>query len=263
MFVNVKNDFTSSKTKTTALYGRVTWNLSPATSLLTGLRFNRDQTSYRIDTFDLGHQPVFSSTNSDSANSTVGDVTLRYKLDRDNMVYGMAARGYKPRAFNTAASLASNAALSPVEREDIDHFELGAKNTFGTVNTNLALFNTTYKNYQVQFYPPGQIIPALELANAGKARTRGIEFDASLALSKATKLSFSAAYIDAKFVDFKDAPAWPGQTPAEGAVIAGFDPQGAPVFKQDLSGKTIASAPVNCCPLRWPSTPTTHTAARR
>jgi iron complex outermembrane receptor protein len=113
----------------------------------------------------------------------------------------------------------------------------------GALTLNLAAFNTTYKNFQVQLYPPGQIIPSLDLANAAKARTRGIEFDAALAASAATRLSLSAAFIDAKFLSFANGPAYPGQTVAEGSVFAGLDGTGAPVFKQNLSGKPLPDSP--------------------
>jgi len=246
MFVNPKNDDTRSTTKSLGLFGRATWNLSDATSVLTGLRHNRDKISYSLTTYDLFFAPVlFSSSASDTSSTTVGDLTLRQKLNKDHMVYGTYARGYKPRAFNTAATLASNAPLTPVDKEDIAHFEFGSKSAFmdGTVAVNVALFNTTYKDFQVQFYPPGQIIPSLELANAAKARTRGIELDSSLALAAGTRLSLNAAYIDAKFLNFNNGPAYPGQTTAQGAVIAGFDANGAPVFRQDLSGKPLPDAP--------------------
>lgn len=241
MFVNPKIDDVNSQTKSTGLYGRVTWKLGENTSLLTGLRLNRDEIAYSIT--DMGHG--FASNNKDSSTITVGDLTLRQKLGKDHMVYGTYSRGYKPRAFNTAATLSSNAALAPVEREDIDHFELGAKSSLmgGALTLSAAAFNTTYDNFQVQLYPPGQVLPSLELANAAKARTRGLELDAALALASDTRINFNAAYIDAKFLDFKDGPAYPGQTPAEGAYIIGTDANGAPVFAQDLSGKPLPDAP--------------------
>ena len=241
MFVNPKIDFVDSKTQTTGLYGRVTWKLGSDMSLLTGLRYNRDKVSYSIT--DTGRS--FSSAGSDSSSNVVGDLTLRYKLGADHMVYGTYARGYKPRAFNTAATLNSNAALTPVEREDIDHFEVGSKSVWlgGTATLNVALFNTTYQNFQVQFYPPGQVIPSLELANAAKARTRGLELDSAFNLAKSSRINFSAAYIDARFLDFNKAPAYPTQTAAQGAFLVGLDANGAPIFGQDASGKPMPDSP--------------------
>ena len=147
MFVNPKIDIVTSKIQTTGLYGCATWKLCKDTSLLTGLRWKRDKLDYTIDDKAGGH----SSANTDSA-SAVGDLTLRQKLGKDHRVYGAFARGYKPRAFNTAATLTSNAALQAVEKEDIDHLEIGVKRTLlgGALVLNLAAFNTTCSNFQVQ-----------------------------------------------------------------------------------------------------------------
>lgn len=251
MFVNVKNDDTSSTTQSLGLYGRVTWNLNSATSLLTGLRLNQDKIAYDLKSYGLNFGTLnFHSAGSDSSMATAGDLTLRHKLDKNNMVYGTYSRGYKPRAFNTAATLTKDNSdpnkLAPVEKESIDHFELGSKNTLlgGALNLSAAAFSTTYSNYQVQIYPPGQIFPSIELANAAKARTQGIELDAGFAASDNTKLSLNAAYIDARFLQFKNAPSYPGQDTTTGAYVVGTDPaSGAPVFAQDLSNKPLPDAP--------------------
>jgi iron complex outermembrane receptor protein len=123
MFVNTKIDHVTSRTQTTGLYGRTTWTLGADTSLLTGLRYNRDRVDYSIT--DKANN--WASAASDTANTIAGDLTLRRKLGQDHMVYGTYSHGYKPRAFNTAATLTSNTALKPVDKEDIDHVELGDK----------------------------------------------------------------------------------------------------------------------------------------
>jgi iron complex outermembrane receptor protein len=245
MFVNFDMYDTNSKTKSTGLFARVTWKLGADTSLLTGLRYNQDKIAFtRTDTHTKD-----SVNAADTSSITVGDLTLRQKLGKDQMVYGTYSKGYKPRAFNTAGTIDTVAnrlaTTTPVAREDIDHMELGAKTTLlgGALALNLAAFNTTYKNFQVQLYPPGQIIPTLVLANAAKARTQGLEADGNWALTAGTRVNFSAAYIDAKFLNFTAGPAYPGQTVAQGAKVAGFDSNGAPVFQQDLSGKTMPDSP--------------------
>ena len=163
------------------------------------------------------------------------------------MVYGTYSRGYKPRAFNTAATLTSNDTLTPVDKESINHFELGSKSSLmqGALSFSAALFNTTYQNFQVQLYPPGQVIPSLELKNAAKARTRGLEAEGAFyaADTPAPACRSAPRTSTPSSCHFADGPAYPGQTPAQGAVLAGFDGNGAPVWKQDLSGKTMPDSP--------------------
>jgi len=246
MFVNYDLRDVVSDTKSTGLYGRATINLSEQTSLLTGLRYNRDQISYVMNMLnpDLSVDSATSSSNSDTSSIAVGDITLRQKLGKDQMVYGTYSRGYKPRVFNTAATPNDNTPFTPVNREDIDNFEIGLKSALanGQAQISVDAFDTTYKNYQAQIYPSGQIIPSLELTNVPKASTKGLEADLNWVISPGTRLNLSAAYIDAIYNEFNNATAYPGQTPAQGAYITGTL-NGAPVFAQNLSGKSMPDAP--------------------
>ncbi|MRW88560.1 TonB-dependent receptor [Duganella sp. FT80W] len=228
-----------SVSKTTDLYGRATWAVSPTTSVITGLRVNYDQLSYTYAEADSNCPGCYSS-GSDSSTSWVGDIGLRQRLAGDNMVYATYSRGYKPRVYNMADTLKSNAALKPVDKENIDHFELGSKSSFlnRRLTLNTALFNTTYKGFQVQTFDNSQLIAPAILSNAGKARTRGLELDAALAATSDTKLTVSAAFIDAKFLRYEGAPCYGGQTVAEGCVT---DASGNST--QDLSGKPLPDSP--------------------
>lgn len=91
------------QTKTTDLYGRGTWKLSDATSVVAGLRYNYDEVSYR---YDKNFFPPFlpSLQNRDSANEStvVGDLSLQHRFADESMAYFSYARGYGPAAFNTA-----------------------------------------------------------------------------------------------------------------------------------------------------------------
>ena len=66
----------------------------------------------------------------------------------------------------------------------------------GALNLNAALFNTDYKNYQVQIFDNtgGGYINNLVLSSAGKARTRGLELDAQLAAGD-NKLVFGVGFL--------------------------------------------------------------------
>jgi iron complex outermembrane receptor protein len=227
-----------SVSKTTDLYGRATWTVTPATSVIAGLRVNYDQLSYTKLERDA-NCPGCSSASSDNSSTWVGDIGLRYKPGAESMVYANYARGYKPRVFNLADSLHSSDPLTPAAKEDINHFEVGAKASFWSrrLALNAALFNTTYNNFQVQTFENSQLIAPLILSNAGKARTRGLELDASIAASRATKLNVAAAFIDARFLRYEGAPCYGGQTAAEGCVAA----SGSPV--QNLSGARMPDAP--------------------
>ncbi|MFR1446026.1 hypothetical protein ACLUYJ_20920, partial [Acinetobacter baumannii] len=67
------------------------------------------------------------------------------------------------------------------------------------------------------------------LANAGKVRVRGFEWDLAARPSQRFNLYFNGAYTDAKYTDFKNAPCPPelsgGAATAPGGVT---DPAGTP-----------------------------------
>jgi iron complex outermembrane recepter protein len=96
---------------------------------------------------------------------------------------------------------------------------------------NLAAFHTNYKGYQAQLYDTRFVVGVLVLANAG-ARTQGLEADVNY-VNDNTRVSISAAYIDAKFTNFPGATCFPTQTVAQGCVNA----------KQDLSGMPLPASP--------------------
>ncbi len=235
MFVNPVDSTTTSNSESLDLYGRATWSLADSTSLLTGLRLNHDKISYSI----VDRAGGFASSNTDAADATVGDLTLRQQLGKDRMVYATYARGYKPRAFNTAQTLTSDSALAPVRKESINHFELGAKASFldGALSLNAAAFSTRYRDYQVQIYDNSSVVSLRVLSNAGEARTRGLELDATLNASSSTVVNLSGAYIDAEFVKYTGAPCYPTQTEAQGCTV---DANGS---TQDLSGRPMPDSP--------------------
>ena len=270
---NVKPD-----TKTTDLYGRITWKLQPSTSLVVGLRYNKDELSYVHNQFlytAVGPGPanppvIFGAPfgpnvpvarGSSSESTPVGDLSLQHKFSDDTMAYVTYARGYAPAAYNTANKLTlatdpmTTGAVAPTpanlsddlaKKESIDHFELGTKGQYmgRRLTFNAALFDTKYKNFQIQIFDQNNtsINPPLILSNAGGAETKGLEIDTAFAATDHLRLDLNMAYTDAKFTDYRGAPCYYPAVP--GAVPAGCTrPVAGGAIVQDLSGKTMPNAP--------------------
>ena len=232
-------------TKTYDVYGRATWNLTSTTSLVTGLRFNHDDISYQYNqyvNFPVS-PPAYESQGSSDSNTVVGDIALKQQFADNMMGYLSYSRGYSPAAYNTSATLTSDAKLPPVGKESINSYELGTKGTYldHTLILNADLFNTIYTDYQIQSYAytPGVLTPPLELSSVGKARTRGAEFSSEWLATSTTRLSLSAAYIDAKFINYTGAPCYGGQTAAQGCVT----PTDGASPSQTVSGDTMPNSP--------------------
>jgi iron complex outermembrane recepter protein len=250
------DSFAAPTTSTYDLYGRSTLKVTPSTSLITGLRFDHDIISYRIDQL-VSPQPYHSA--GSAANTTlVGDIAVKQQLTGDVMSYASYSHGYSPAAYNTSAQLTSNAPLAPVSRENIDSLEIGTKGTYlgDRVILNADVFDSIYKDYQIQSYSyaPGVLSPPLTLASAGRAETRGLELQVNWLATPTTHLTFNGAYIRAKFADYTSAPCYGAQPtvpitqlnaqpPAGlcGQLILGGVPQGSPY--QSVSGDAMPNAP--------------------
>ncbi len=250
------DSFVVPTTSTYDLYARLTLKARPSTSLITGLRFNHDVIRYRID--QLTPPQAYHSAGSAANDTLVGDIAFKQKLTGNVMSYASYSRGYSPSAYNTAAQLTGNASFAPVPRENIDSFDIGTKGSYldRRMILNADLFATIYRNYQIQSYAyaPGVLSPALMLASAGRAETRGLELQAEWLATQTTRLSVNAAYVDAKFIDYKSAPCYGtqptvpvtqlnGQPPSGlcGRLIVAGVPVGSPY--QNVSGDSMPNAP--------------------
>src|SRR5882724_5449880 len=232
-------------TKTYDAYGRATWKLTSATSLVTGLRFNHDQIANRYNQYvSVGvSPPVFTSISSDSSNTVVGDIALKQQFADNVMGYLSYSRGYSPAAYNTSAVLTSNDTQTRVGKESINSYEIGVKGTYldRTLTLNADVFDTVYTDYQIQSYAyqPGQLTPPLDLTSVGKAQTRGAEISGEWLATPLTRINLSAAYIDAKFVTYDNAPCYGLQTAAEGCVT----PANGASPSQNVSGDAMPNSP--------------------
>jgi iron complex outermembrane recepter protein len=271
VFVGAPESFTTnSSTKTSSVYARVTGKITDSTSITGGVRYNHDKIAFqKTQRFDpangafqgcgiigaFGPITCVLPRNSDSSNTLVGDVSISQKFGPNANVYASYTRGYKPKAFNTAEDFVgtpggSVATLTqtPTGKERIDSFELGLKSRIRGLGTlNIAAFNTTYNNYQVQIFQAlagGSSI--LKLTNTAKARTQGVEADFSANLGENTHVTLAAAYINSKFVRFAGAPCYPDQTVALGCigrVIGVSGVNGGVDGTQNLSGKSLPDSP--------------------
>jgi len=82
------------------------------------------------------------------------------------------------------------------------------------------------------------------LANAGKVRVRGFEWDSSFRPSARLNLYFNGSYTDAKYADFKNAPCPPElsggtATPPGGATDPAGTPGGRSPAFCDISGQVL------------------------
>lgn len=116
--------------------------------------------------------------------------------------------------------------------ELVESYELGVKSTLldNSVSASVALFNTEYRNLQVQTFDG---FVGVDTLNAAASTNRGVEAELSWRASQSLSITASGAYIDASYDKFDVAPCYAGQTGSTGCIGG----------KQDLGGKTLPLAP--------------------
>jgi iron complex outermembrane receptor protein len=192
------------------------------------------------------YSPKFSDWN------VSGDLTLSYDVTPDVHAYATYARSFKSGGINlsglplNSTSTGVDLSTQTVKPEKVNHFEIGLKTQlFGRRLTfNTAGFWTEITDYQATVNNNAINVIRGYLANAGKVRVRGFEWDASFRPSKQASLYFNGAYTDAKYADFKNAPCPPelsgGTATAPGGVT---DPAGTPGGRSpaycDISGQVL------------------------
>ena len=253
------------KNTSAALFGKLTWNVSDRFQIAPGLRLNYDKkkgdyvsvvtngtgTALTADQRGVlapqSYQPDFDNWNLS------GDITAAYTVTSDIHAYATYARSYKSGGINLSGlplDASNNPILSAatVKPEKVNHFELGLKTQFldRRLTLNLAGFWTEISDYQATV-TNGQLgVLRGYLANAGKVRTRGLEFDSAFRPTDRFSFYANGAYTDAKYVKFVDAPCPPelsggttataGQTPSAPGTAGGISPQNCDISGQRLPG---------------------------
>ncbi len=221
-------------TKAWAVFADGSYNISDALSVSVGGRYTVDQRKASIlrqiylglnGTPQLGNPgAVLFRTDTDFTHGELEredkkftpKVGLAYKASADQNIYASWARGFKGGGFDprmnvvgTRISLAT--ARNGYQPEIIDTLELGLKSAYNNnrILTNIALFDSKYKDVQI----PGSVAVdtngdgrddsfAGVTTNAGRAKIRGFELEASARITDNFTLSGMYSRIHAKYTEF-------------------------------------------------------------
>lgn len=260
------------KSTSAALYGQASWKLSDALTVQPGIRINYDRKEgfyNRVVTNGDGslltcpqpagsigaarcgvYQPQTSAPSVGDWNFSY-DFNLNYKLAPDVLAYATFAKSFKTVGINQNG-LPTDAQNNPIlsagviRPESVNHFEIGLKTQFlnRKATFNLTGFLTEISNYQATVNNGQLGVLRGYLANADKVRSQGIEADFKVRPSDRFSLYANAAYTDAEYVKFVDAPCPPelagGTTVAAGQIAnAPGTPGGLSPANCDISGQRL------------------------
>jgi iron complex outermembrane receptor protein len=253
------NSTSTPETKSLALFGQATWNITDTLSLTGGLRYTHEKKQGAFNQFwvsgtDLStlapaqataaaalrtqFNPVTSFDARLTDDSVSGLISLGWKVTPDVLLYGTYSRGNKSGGLNLTVLPAT--ATPEVKPETVDNFEVGIKSQFldNKLTLNLAGYWTEVSDYQTAISQVPLVGPVIQyISNIPKVRSRGAEADLSYAPSQWVSFSAGLAYTDATYRDYANAP----QAPENAAVgdartqnLTGTQLPGVPKFTYTL-----------------------------
>src|SRR5499427_8570208 len=221
------NQYLAYENLSAALFGQLQWSIGDRIRLLPGLRLNYDQKKVDFNQQTYGGlqttnpalialQQSVLAPQAYKANvgdtNTSGQITAAVKVSDRVNAYATFATGFKSVGLNlngvpTDANNQPVLADAVVKPEDVHNYEVGIKTTpFKTVTANFTAFDTEIKDFQAQVTNGSVGVIRGYLANAEKVRVRGAEFDGSARVRSGLSIYGAAAYTDARYVTFTDAP---------------------------------------------------------
>jgi iron complex outermembrane receptor protein len=268
------------KSESAALFGQLSWKVTDALTIQPGLRLNYDKKSgfyQRVVTNAQGqaiscttppapgtiagtsqqcgiYQPQVSAP-SDSAWNFTYDFNVNYKVARDILAYATYAKSFKTLGINQNGLPLNldntvNYDAATVKPESVQHFEVGLKTQLWDrrATFNISAFRTTINDFQATVNGGQFGTVRGYLANAEKVRSQGIEADFKVVASDRFTAYANAAYTDAKYKKFTNAPCPPelsggpsqpsGATPdySQPGVPGAASPRQCDISGQDLPG---------------------------
>lgn len=181
--------FDTLRSRSWAVFGDVSYDIMRRLRLGAGLRYFED---HQRDTNGSSGAIVFDVKGKFTA--WTPRFYAQYKLNERANIYASASKGFRSGGFNPLNG-------PDYQPETVWTYELGTK---FTTNDNLlsfegALFQSNYKDYQINGVPPPPDVPLGRVINAGDARIRGVEWSATLRPSRGWTFGLDGTYLDTVF----------------------------------------------------------------
>lgn len=210
-FIFEQDNRSRQRTSAYAVFGQGDYHLTEALTATFGFRLNDERKTFKVDAagsriFDAAGTLLVSTPAGayrslprfkDSVATAMGG--LKYQFTDDVMAYATYSEGYKSGGFNTDAAVnpAISATFGP---ESTVQYELGLRTSLldRRLILNATAFWMNYDNLQIEEFVGLNV----QVGNAGKARSRGVELEMVARPGENWAISASAAYLDAKFLKF-------------------------------------------------------------
>lgn len=146
--------FGETPKETRAVFGQISYDVSDRLQIQLGARWS-ESTSTNDDVYTT--YPAFGlvlfQDSEVTAEKTTGKLSINYKIDDNNFVYGFVATGFKMGGLNAPNFYVPPRDFGP---ENVIDYEIGWKSTMfdGRVRTQLGAYYMVYEGFQVAIGDP-------------------------------------------------------------------------------------------------------------
>jgi len=188
-------------TRSIAGFADFTYQATDQLFITLGARYSHDEIRNAFFTTPGTFWPSFTyvSLPTLKKNTLTPRFVVRYKPSETSSVYASVTRGYKTPIYNVGGQTSV-----PVKAESITAFEVGYKYGTRRLSFDVASYYYIYKDFQFASYTG----TASLISNAPKARVYGAEAQLRYRFADGFELNAGAAYTNAKYVRFPDAPSF-------------------------------------------------------
>ncbi len=199
------------ETENVAGFGALDFDITPRLTLNLGARYTHETKDIvfnldgsRSGAFRIGSLDNFRDDRTDDKFTPTAGFT--FALDDDINFYAKYARGFKSGGWNTDfLNVGQIASGFDFDTETVDSYEAGLKGLVldRRLRFDLAVFYNEFDDFQqFQFVALGGGTTVLQLRNAARVESQGIEGSVSLQVNENLRLGANAGYVDAEFDSF-------------------------------------------------------------
>nr|WP_294793488.1 TonB-dependent receptor [uncultured Mucilaginibacter sp.] len=225
----------SIKSKSAAAFGSIDYEFAKNFHIIPGARINYDkkdvfydrQARGGLDIANSGYSAAIKTELQKIKNGVYSSQNYATTVDENNFTFSLTAAyrpgtrfnafatystSYKPVGVNVAGLPSPEAGktildYAVIKPEKTRHYEIGFKSTpLDNFIVNLTFHNSDIDNYQTNVQSADLTVNRGYIANAEKVNVKGVELDANIKVDQHFSFYGNAAWTDAKYVKFTNAP---------------------------------------------------------
>lgn len=220
------------ETTATAVYGQVQYQYNDELKLTAGIRYSEDEKEGTDDVFVYLALPKTKHEVKDDWSKVTWRLQADWQMDKDTLLYGYVATGYRSGGFNLGGATVENP--TTVKPEELTAFEVGYKKSMfdSRANLSLAAYYYDYQDLQVRSAEIVNGITTSVLGNAAEATVMGLEAELQALITDDLVMTATYSYNNSEYDEYM-------ATDSIACTILGE------CGVQDLSGNQLNMAPEN------------------